>query len=40
MSCTEIKEKQIIDSILKKIKSDVGVLKVMLFEIRSDGTLR
>ena len=35
----EIKEKQVLDPILIKIKSNVGVQKVLVFEINGDGTL-
>lgn len=36
----EIKEKQVLDPIMIKIKSDVGLKKVMVFEINGVGTLR
>mgnify|MGYP005874182081 CR=1 FL=1 len=36
----EIKEKQVLDPILMKIKSDVGGKKVVVFDISGDGTLQ
>lgn len=35
----KIKEKQVLDPVLMKIKRYVGVEKVMAFEINGDGTL-
>lgn len=36
----EVKDKQVLDPILMKIKSDVGGEKLMVFKICGNGTLR
>lgn len=38
--CTKVKEKQVFNPILMRIKGDVGTQKVIDFEASGDGTLR